>query len=73
MRWTATAPSMRGTDAVHGFTGRFRISTVQIEWTAQTPTFEFVSDAANATINVSSVIGRERNGVFFSQNSGGDD
>jgi len=73
MRWKATAPSMRVTDAVHGFTGRFRTSTVQIEWTAQTPTFEFVSDAANTTINVSSVIGRERNGVFFSHNSGGDD
>jgi hypothetical protein len=73
MRWTATAPAIRVTDSVHGFTGRFRISTVKIEWTAQTPTFEFVSDAANITINVSSVIGRERNGVFFSQNSAGDD
>ncbi len=73
MRWTATAPSVRVTDTVHGFTGRFRISTVQIEWTARTPTFDFASDAANTTINVSSVFGRERNGVFFSQNSRGDD
>ena len=67
MRWTATAPAMQVTDAVHGFTGRFRISTVDIEWTAQTPTFEFVSDPANTSRNVRSVIGRERNGVFFSQ------
>jgi len=67
MRWTATAPAMQVTDAVHGFTGRFRISTVKIEWTARTPTFEFASDPAGTTINVSSVIGRERNGVFFSQ------
>src|SRR5689334_785333 len=46
MRWTATAPAMRVTDPVHTFTGRFRLSTVTIEWSAKTPTFEFVSDQA---------------------------
>jgi hypothetical protein len=66
MRWTAIERAMQVTDPTHGFTGRFRISKVQIEWSAQTPTFEFVSDKADTTINVSSVIGRERNGVFFS-------
>ena len=73
MRWTATAPAMQVTDPVHGFTGRFRISTVQIEWTSRTRTFEFVSDPADTTINVRSVIGRERNGVFFAQDGAGDD
>jgi hypothetical protein len=66
MRWTATARAMNVTDAVHGFTGRFRISTVTIEWSAKTPTFEFFSDPARDTVNVMSVIGRERNGIFFS-------
>jgi hypothetical protein len=66
MRWKATAPAMNVTDAVHGFTGRFRISTVSIEWSAKTPTFEFVSDPAKDTVNVMSVMGHERNGVFFS-------
>jgi hypothetical protein len=64
MRWAATEPSMNVTDAVHGFTGRFRISTVSIEWSASVGSFEFTSDPAT-TVNVRSVIGRERNGVFF--------
>src|SRR5262249_17173694 len=63
MRWTPTAPEMQVTDSVHGFTGRFRLTTVTIEWTAETPTFKFVSDPANTSTNVRSVIGRERNGV----------
>src|SRR5215831_3954996 len=67
MRWAPAAPEMKVTDAVHDFTGRFRLTTVTIEWTAETPTFKFVSDPAKTSNNVRSVIGRERNGVFFSQ------
>jgi hypothetical protein len=52
---------------VHRFRGRFRISTVTIEWSAKVGTFEFASDPARTTVNVMSVIGRERNGVFFSE------
>jgi len=70
MRWTATQPTFRLTDSVHGFSGRFRISTVTIEWSAKVGTFEFVSDPARTTQNVMSVMGRERNGVFFSANQG---
>jgi hypothetical protein len=65
MRWTATAPAMNVTDSVHRFTGRFRISTVSIEWSAKTGSFEFVSDPAAKSVNVMSVMGHERNGVFF--------
>lgn len=67
MRWAQAADDMKVTDSVHGFTGRFRLTRVTIEWTAETPTFKFVSDSANTSNNVRSVIGRERNGVFFSQ------
>ena len=56
---------MNVTDPVHRFTGRFRLSAVQIEWTADAPGFHFVSDPASSTHNVKAVIGRERNGVFF--------
>src|SRR5712692_9025106 len=62
MRWKAIAEPMNITDSVHGFTGRYQISAVQIEWSAKAPRFEFVSDPAGTTTNVSSVIGRERNG-----------
>ena len=65
MKWTATDAPMNLTDPVHKFTGRFRLAAVQIEWTANAPGFHFASDPAGTTINVKSVIGRERNGVFF--------
>jgi len=64
MRWTGIGESFRMSDPVHGFRGRFRLSTVKIEWSAKAPDFEFVSDPANSTVNVKAVIGRERNGVF---------
>src|SRR5713226_3235903 len=67
MRWKAIAAPMNVTDSVHRFSGRFQLSTVQIEWSAKAPNFEFVSDAASSTVNVKSVIGRERNGIFFGQ------
>jgi len=65
MRWKAIAAPMNVTDSVHRFTGRFRLCAVQIEWSADAPNFHFVSDPASTTVNVRSVIGRERNGVFF--------
>ena len=67
MRWKAIAAPMNVSDSVHRFSGRFQLSTVQIEWSAKAPNFEFVSDAASSTVNVKSVIGRERNGIFFGQ------
>src|SRR5207245_9932567 len=67
MRWQAIAKPMNVTDSVHRFTGRFRRCAVQSEWSATAPGFSFVSDPANTTTNVRSVIGRERNGVFFDE------
>lgn len=65
MRWQAISEPMNITDSVHRFTGRFRLASVQIEWSASAPNFHFVSNPASTTVNVRSVIGRERNGVFF--------
>ena len=67
MRWQAIDAPMNVTDPVHHFDGRFTLSAVQIEWSATTPHFTFVSDPASTTHNVRSVIGHERNGVFFSE------
>ncbi len=66
MRWTGQPPLMDVTDAVHGFTGSFMFSTVTIDWSAQEAGFSFVSDPADTTSTVAAVMGRERNGVFFS-------
>src|SRR5205823_1160785 len=65
MRWNAIADPMNVSDPAHRFTGRFRLAAVQIEWSADAHGFHFASDPASTTHNVRSVIGRERNGVFF--------
>lgn len=72
MRWTAIGETMNVTTVVpppsllqQRFTGRFRLCDVQIEWSADAPNFHFQSDPASTTVNRRSVIGRERNGVFF--------
>jgi hypothetical protein len=67
MKWTANGAPMNVTDSVHRFTGRFMLSAVEIAWSATTPTFSFVSDPPGTTQNVQSVMGRERNGVFFDE------
>jgi hypothetical protein len=66
MRWQAIDSPMNVSDPVHHFDGRFTLSSVQIEWSASTKNFTFVSDPASTTHNVRSVIGHERNGIFFS-------
>jgi hypothetical protein len=65
LTWKATQPAINVTDVGQNFTGRFRISTASIEWSATAPHFTFASDPASTSINVKSVIGRERNGIFF--------
>jgi hypothetical protein len=67
MSWKAIDKPMNVTDSVHRFAGRFRLCAVQIEWSATAPGFTFVSDPASTTHNVRSVIGHERNGVFFDE------
>jgi hypothetical protein len=66
LTWTATGDPFNVTDSVHGFTGRFQISNASIEWSAKAPNFTFVSDRASS-INKRSVLGRERNGIFFGE------
>jgi hypothetical protein len=63
LTWTAAGSPMNVTDSGQGFTGRFQLCTAAIEWSATAPNFSFVSDSSS---DVRSVIGRERNGIFFS-------
>jgi hypothetical protein len=73
MRWFATGDPMHITDPVHGFTGKFFISNLTIEWSAKDEGFRFDSDPADTSVNVMSVFGRERNGVFFAEGGEDDD
>lgn len=66
MTWTGQRPLVDFTDAVHGFTGSFMFSTVTVDWSAHEAGFAFASDPAATTSTVAAVMGRERNGVFFS-------
>jgi hypothetical protein len=65
LTWKATGAPMNVTDSVHGFKGEFSLCNASLEWSAKAPHFEFASDPASSSTNVRSVIGRERNGVFF--------
>jgi hypothetical protein len=67
MRWAATGAPMALTDPVHRFTGEFFISDLTIKWSAKTDRFTFESDPAETSVSVRSVLGRERNGVFFAE------
>jgi hypothetical protein len=65
MKWTATGQPFNVSDPVHTFAGRYRLATVDIAWSATAPGFSFTSNPAS-NVNVKSVFGRERNGIFFS-------
>jgi|SRR5215469_15898397 len=66
MKWTATGSPFNVSDPVHKFEGRFNLATVSIDWSANAPGFTFTSDPTT-NVNVKSVFGRERNGIFFSE------
>ena len=56
-------------DEENGFAGQFIENTATIEWSATEEGFAFASDPAETSVNVFSLIGKERNGVFFPQES----
>lgn len=47
------------------FTGQFVRTGATIEWSSQQAGFQFLSEAPNPARNLYSVVGHERNGVFF--------
>jgi hypothetical protein len=66
MKWTATGKPFNVSDPVHTFAGRYNLATVDITWSATAPGFSFTSNPSS-NVNVKSVFGRERNGIFFSE------
>jgi hypothetical protein len=68
VRWRGRAAPAKLRDATNHFEGRFIDSTATIEWSASQSAshFAFVSGPASDSTTVSGVIGRERNGRFFS-------
>jgi len=53
------------TNEVQGFTGQYVRTGATISWSSSEAGFQFVSEAPNPARNLYSVVGHERNGVFF--------
>lgn len=65
VQWAGVIRRLRIANETDGFAGFFIEDRVQAECSAEQEGFRFISDPASTTQNVYSVIGRERNGVFF--------
>ena len=65
IQWSGVVRRLRIENETDGFAGSYIEDIARAEWSAQQEGFEFVSDPASTSQNVYSVIGRERNGVFF--------
>ena len=62
IRWT----SLQERDSTIDFEGTFAASVAATEWSVTQAGFQFVSAPANTSTCLYAVVGRERNGVFFS-------
>lgn len=62
IRWN---PVERINDAQNGFRGKFTQTRAITEWSATTGDFSYVSDPGITSVDLFSLLGRERNGVFF--------
>jgi hypothetical protein len=65
-RWKVKGPVRKVRDEANTFVGDFRDGTATMRWEAHTANASFVSDPANTSSTVIAMMGRERNGKFFS-------
>jgi hypothetical protein len=73
IQWSRVVRRLRIENETDGFAGSYIEDIATAEWSAQQEGFEFISDPASTSANVYSVIGSERNGVFFRRGHGEDD
>lgn len=66
VRWSGPGTPISANDAKNGFAGDFLENTATVSASASRQGFQFVSDPASTSKSVFAVLGRERNGVFFS-------
>ena len=65
IEWRGLTERAIVTNENEDFTGQFIETGATIQWSSNQSGFQFVSEAPNPARNVYSVIGHERNGVFF--------
>jgi len=66
VRWSGPGKPVSANDAKNGFAGDFLENTATVSASASRQGFQFVSDPASTSKSVFAVLGRERNGIFFS-------
>jgi hypothetical protein len=67
VQWSRVVSRANVTNQASGFTGEFIETIATIKWSASQSGFDFESEDPNPDRNFYSVIGHERNGVFFHQ------
>ena len=65
VEWTALGAVNAFDNAAQQFRGEFRYATAQMEWSAQTPDFAFVSAPLATSTTDAAQFGSERNGSFY--------
>jgi hypothetical protein len=65
IEWSDVLEQAKVTNDMEAFTGQFLKTGATISWSSNEEGFSFVSEAPDPTRNRYSVIGHERNGVFF--------
>lgn len=65
VEWNGLLEMAQINNASQRFKGTFLRTVTTIQWSAQQPGFVFQSEAPDPTRNLLSVLGREKNGVFF--------
>lgn len=66
VQWSGITRRVRPRDAANGWRGEFVEDTATLEWSSTEAALTFVSDPANLSHTEFAMLGRERNGVFFS-------
>jgi hypothetical protein len=66
IEWSGLIASAEVRNAAQGFKGTFLETGCTIKWSARQRGFRFQSEDPDPTRNAIAIIGRERNGVFFS-------
>jgi len=65
VEWNAIGAVNMFNNAAQQFRGRFRDAAAQMEWSARTVDFDFVSAPIGTSTNGGAELGTERNGSFY--------
>ena len=65
VEWNGLLAMAQINNAAQGFKGTFFETVTTIKWSAQQPGFMFQSEVPDPSRNLISVLGQEKNGVFF--------